>query len=162
MRGLIKAGTEFYTILILVLTVVMFCVVGTNVFSRYVLNSSLGWADELARFMFIWLSFLGAVLAYAHNEHVGLDFLVDRISSKKLQLVFRLLGDLGILIVALFLTYYGWLVATSATNVSPALYIPMKYVYLIVPISAALIVMINLHKIWQHINLLQAELSVKA
>lgn len=140
--------------LIIILTVSMFVIVGMNVFGRYVLNHSLSWADELPRFIFIWISFLGAVLAYHENEHVGLDFIVNRISSRKIQMIFRLIGDLGILLVIIILAYYGWILATSATNVSPALSIPMKIVYMIVPISAVLMGFVNIQKIIYHIKLL--------
>lgn len=146
MKGLLQKVSQIYKIVLIVLTCTMFIIVGTNVFSRYVLNSSLGWADELARFIFIWVSFLGAVLAYAHNEHIGLDFVVDRIPSQKIKGIFRVIGDLAIFFVLANLTYYGWYVANSATNVSPALYIPMKTVYMIVPISAFLMVLINIYK----------------
>lgn len=141
-----------YRWLLILLCVVMFVVVGFNVFSRYVLNSSLGWADELARFVFIWVSFLGAVVAYQKNEHVGLDFVVNRIASQKARLLLRLIGEVLVLLVLLCLVYYGRIVAMSATNVSPALYIPMWIVYIVVPLSASLMVLINLWKIKEHVK----------
>lgn len=130
----------------------MFVVVGFNVFSRYVLNSSLGWADELARFIFIWVSFLGAVVAYHKNEHVGLDFVVNRVASKKVRQVLRLIGEVLVLLVLVCLVYYGWIVAMSATNVSPALYIPMWIVYIVVPLSGLFMVLINLGKLKEHVR----------
>lgn len=157
MKRMINSLVMLYKVLLILLTVAMFIIVGTNVFSRYVLNNSLGWADELSRFIFIWLSFLGAVLAYADNEHIGLDFVIDRLKSHKLQMIFRLIGDLGILAVLVTLAYYGWYVANSATNVSPALYIPMKQVYLIVPFSAVLMIFINIYKIIEHVKELTSE-----
>lgn len=159
MKGLIKKIEGFYKIILLVLTLAMFIIVGTNVFSRYVLNNSLGWADELARFIFIWVSFLGAVLAYAHNEHIGLDFIIDKLPSEKIKLAFRLISDLGILLVLSFLAYYGWTVAIAATNVSPALYIPMKIIYMVIPVSAVLMVLINISKFIQHAAQLKNELK---
>lgn len=146
------AGERMYRWLLILLCVVMFVVVGFNVFSRYVLNSSLGWADELARFVFIWVSFLGAVVAYQKNEHVGLDFVVNRIASHKARLLLRLIGEVLVLLVLLCLVYYGRIVAMSATNVSPALYIPMWIVYIVVPLSASLMVLINLWKIKEHVK----------
>lgn len=147
-----SAGERLYRWLLIILCVVMFVVVGFNVFSRYVLNSSLGWADELARFIFIWVSFLGAVVAYQKNEHVGLDFVVNRVTSIKTRQVIRLVGELLVLLVLLCLVYYGWIVAMSATNVSPALYIPMWIVYIIVPFSGLLMVLINLGKLREHLK----------
>lgn len=149
---ILRTGGQLYRWLLIILCSIMFLVVGLNVFCRYVLNSSLGWADELARFVFIWVSFLGAVTAYQKNEHIGLDFVVARIRSEKVRLTIRLVGELLVLFVLSCLGYYGWTVAMSATNVSPALYIPMWVVYLVVPISAFLMVLINLGKVKVHIQ----------
>jgi TRAP-type C4-dicarboxylate transport system permease small subunit len=131
----------------------MFLIVGTNVFSRFVLNSSLGWADELSRFIFIWISFLGAVMAYGTDDHVGLNFLVAKIKSGRIQNIIKVVSDLLILAVLGIIAYYGYIVAVSATNVSPALYIPMTLVYSIVPVSGFLMVLINFSKIKKHIEL---------
>jgi TRAP-type C4-dicarboxylate transport system permease small subunit len=149
---ILHIGERIYRWFLILLCSVMFVVVGFNVFSRYVLNSSLGWADELARFVFIWVSFLGAVVAYQKNEHVGLDFFVNRIGSQKVRLLLRLIGEVLVLLVLGCLVYYGWIVAMSANNVSPALYIPMWIVYLVVPLTGSLMVLINLWKLKTHLR----------
>lgn len=142
-KGRMHYVADIYRWVLILFTAAMFVIVGINVFSRYVLNSSLGWADELARFVFIWISFLGAVFAYYEREHVGLDLLITRVPSQKIQALLRLIGEVGVSLVLLCLLYYGWVVAMSATNVSPALYIPMKVVYMIVPVCAAFMLIIN-------------------
>ena len=152
-KGFIRSLAGIYKWLLIFFTASMFVIVGINVFSRYVLNNSLGWADELARFVFIWISFLGAVIAYHEHEHVGLDLLINRIPSRKVQIILRLIGEIGVTLVLLCLLYYGWVVSMSATNVSPALYIPMKVVYIIVPVCAALMLIINVLHIKHHVRL---------
>lgn len=142
-----------YKYILILLTLFMFVIVGANVFSRFVLNSSLGWADELARFVFIWISFLGAVYAYTTDDHVGLNFVVAKIPSARIQNLINIISDLLILLVVGFISYYGYIVATSATNVSPALYIPMSLVYSVVPVSGFMMVIINLTKIKKHVEL---------
>jgi TRAP-type C4-dicarboxylate transport system permease small subunit len=147
MKGVLGVAEGLYRLLLTIMAIVLFCVVGASVFTRYFLNSSLGWADELSRFTFIWISFLGAAYAYAYDEHLGLDFVVDRIRPARLQLFVRLFGDISIGAVILVITIYGWTVADSATNLSPALYIPMKWVYMIVPATGAFMAVLNLAKI---------------
>ena len=144
---------SIYKFILISLTIIMFVIVGANVFSRFVLNSSLGWADELSRFIFIWISFLGAVMAYGSDDHVGLNFLIAKIKSGRIQNIINLISDLLILAVVGIITYHGYIVAVSATNVSPALYIPMTLVYSIVPVSGFLMVLINFSKIKKHIEL---------
>lgn len=144
---------KIYKIFLIGLTIVMFIIVGANVFSRFVLNNSLGWADELSRFIFIWISFLGAVMAYGSDEHVGLNFVIAKIPSAKVQNIVNIITDILIMSVLAIITYYGYIVAVSATNVSPALYIPMTLVYSVVPFSGFLMMIINLTKIKKHIQL---------
>ncbi|GAB4221867.1 MAG: TRAP transporter small permease [Spirochaetales bacterium] len=143
--GNLLAG--MYSWFVIILVVGMFIVVGLNVFSRYVLNASLGWADELARFLFIWVSLLGAVMAFASSEHVGLDILVERVPHEGMKNVLVFLSHLAVLGALIVYTVSGWEVAVSADNVSPALYIPMTAVYAIMPISGILMIAMSLQKL---------------
>ena len=75
MEGIKKAVRglmAFLTVVVIVVTTLMFVIVGLNVYMRYVVNRSLGWVDELSRFLFIWMTFLGAALAFEKGQHVGL------------------------------------------------------------------------------------------
>ena len=154
MKRLLDVAERGYRLLLTVMAIILFLVVGASVFTRYCLNSSLGWADELSRFIFIWISFLGAAYAYAYDEHLGLDFIVERIRPAKLQTLVRLFGDISIGAVLLVITIYGWTVAESATNLSPALYIPMKWIYMIVPATGAFMVVLNVVKIFGRLSAL--------
>ncbi|PTX15746.1 Tripartite ATP-independent transporter, DctQ component [Halanaerobium congolense] len=104
---------SIYKFILIILTLSMFAIVGTNVFSRFVLNNSLGWADELSRFIFIWISFLGAVMAYGSDDHVGLNFVIAKIPSAKAQNIISIISDLLIMAVLAIITYYGYIVATG-------------------------------------------------
>ncbi len=53
----------------------MALIVAVQVFCRYVLNQSLFWSEELARFLLVWLTFLGASCAYYRKVNPGVDFL---------------------------------------------------------------------------------------
>lgn len=44
-----------------------------QVFSRYILNASIGWTEEVARFVFIWLIFMGAVIATKNRQHLRVE-----------------------------------------------------------------------------------------
>ena len=66
----------------------------------------------------------------------------------------RLFGDISIGAVLLVITIYGWTVADSATNLSPALYLPMKWIYMIVPATGALMVVLNVVKIFGRLSAL--------
>ncbi|MBP2294553.1 TRAP transporter small permease [Azospirillum rugosum] len=60
---------------------VMVALVFGNVVLRYIFNSGIVAAEEIARLMFVWLVFLGATLALRRNQHLGLDFLQARLPA---------------------------------------------------------------------------------
>ncbi|MEO7547482.1 MAG: TRAP transporter small permease, partial [Ramlibacter sp.] len=68
-----------------------------NVVLRYAFNSGITVSEELSRFLFVWLTFMGAVVALMQREHLGIDALVNRLSRRG-QLVCALLGDLLMLL----------------------------------------------------------------
>ena len=62
-------------LLVLLLTLMVVMVFG-NVVLRYGFNTGLDFSEELSRFFFIWITFLGAIIAMRENAHLGLDTLV--------------------------------------------------------------------------------------
>jgi TRAP-type C4-dicarboxylate transport system permease small subunit len=103
-----------------------------------VLAGSLHWTDELARFTTIWIVMLGSVVAFERGAHVAVDVLPDSLPPP----VGRLLRGVAYLLGAVFLAVLAWqglaLSLRTMRQVSPALGLPMGYVYLAVPAGAAL------------------------
>ncbi|QPT40409.1 2,3-diketo-L-gulonate TRAP transporter small permease protein yiaM [Oligella ureolytica] len=60
--------------------VVMVIMVFTNVVMRYVFNSGLAISEELSRWAFVWLIFLGAILVLHENAHLGVDIFLQKVS----------------------------------------------------------------------------------
>ena len=134
----------------------MVVIVFSNVIARYFLNSSLAWSEEVSRFMFIWLAFLGAVLAYVKNEHLGLDILTMILPDKASRAVLVLANLLVIAAIGIIL-YGGWTMTTftfSSGWTSPALAIPYGFVYIIVPFSGLLLLLQSFLKLGDNISLL--------
>lgn len=70
---------------VVVLCLAAMCVmVFGNVVLRHFFDSGINVSEELSRFMFIWLIFLGAILAMREGGHLGMDMLVHRLSGKAL------------------------------------------------------------------------------
>lgn len=65
--------------LIAAMLAVMVMLVFGNVFMRYAFNSGFTVSEELSRWLFVWLTFLGAVVALRNNGHLGTDMLVGRL-----------------------------------------------------------------------------------
>jgi TRAP-type C4-dicarboxylate transport system permease small subunit len=60
---------------------VMVAVVGSQVALRYGFNSSLDWADEIARLSFVWSIFLAIALGIKTGSHIGIEVLVARLPA---------------------------------------------------------------------------------
>lgn len=112
----------------------------SSVFFRYVLNSSLLWGEELARYTSIWLVFLGLTCAHRRSAHPALQSLLGRIPGISTE-VARRIGELFTVVVSFLVVWFG-AEATAANfarhQVSPALQIEIAWIYLAVPIGFAL------------------------
>ncbi|HIV74023.1 MAG TPA: TRAP transporter small permease [Candidatus Pseudogracilibacillus intestinigallinarum] len=121
--------------------VIMVAIIFMQIVSRVLIQSSFPWTEELARFLMIWVTFLGAAFSFQHGAHIGISMLTDKLPNK-LNSIVQLC--IGILCTALFLVLLVKgieLVGKSGNQTSPAMSIPMNYVYLIIPISAVLLIM---------------------
>jgi tripartite ATP-independent transporter DctM subunit len=80
------------------LVVAEICILFAGVVSRYVIDSPLMWTDELANFLFLWLSMLGTVVALRRGEHMRLTTFVNSLRPQW----GRWLGTVGALVVIVF------------------------------------------------------------
>jgi TRAP-type C4-dicarboxylate transport system permease small subunit len=111
------------------------CVLGQIVF-RYFLGQPLVWSDELARYLFVWASFLGWIIAARRRSHLAIDMAATRLSPRG-QAVLKIVGALVGLAFAALLAYYGWRITARNLDVeTTTLFIPMGVVYTIVPVAA--------------------------
>lgn len=113
-----------------------------QVFSRYVMGDPSSFTDELARYLMIWLGVLGAAYVSGKNQHVAIDILPQKLSPTK-QIALKKFVYMVIILFAFFALFIGGLRLVYITYVldqsSPGLQIPLAYIYIIIPISGALI-----------------------
>jgi TRAP-type C4-dicarboxylate transport system permease small subunit len=120
-----------------------------NVILRYFFNYGLTWAEEASRYLFIWLIFLGAIVAYQENVHLGVDTLVNKLSVKGKRLLF--ICNNIILAITMGLCADGaWkMTALTSTQVSPSMQLPMSLVYVSGFICSAAMVGISLYNLYR-------------
>ena len=117
----------------------MAVIVAVQVFFRYVLNHSLFWSEELARYLLVWLTFLGASVAYRRKVHPGIDVVFARMPAST-QRIFAILVHL--LSIALFgvMIFFGVKFSYFVRlQISPALYLPKWIIFSIIPISGLIL-----------------------
>ena len=135
-----------------VLLVLMVIMVFANVVARYYLDFSLAWSEEVARFMLIWLVFLGAVLAYVEDEHLGLDMMVSKLPEKSRQLL-AVVTDIMVLYAIWLITQGGYMMTVDSWDWE-AVSVPIAFgwVYLVIPVSGGLMFFQGLLKMYYHIK----------
>lgn len=101
-----------------------------NVVLRYLFNSSIIVTEEIGRYMFVWMTFLGAIFAFAENAHIRVDFLVDKLPAAG-QKVMRLLVDLLMLLCCVLMSIGGWRqTIINMSNPAAVSEVPIGLVYL--------------------------------
>lgn len=120
--------------LISIMGIIMTMVVASQVFSRYVLNHSLFWSEELARIILIWLTFFGSTVAYYHGLHPGVDTVFRRLPGnfrQVVELISHLAGMVLFTVMVVWGAKFAWFVRLQIT---PALNLPKWFVMAVVPV----------------------------
>jgi TRAP-type transport system small permease protein len=100
-----------------------------NVVLRYVFNSGLTWSEEISRYLFVWMVFLGAIAALKDKMHLGVDIVVNAL-PKRLQKVVFLISN-AIVLYLLWLVLQGsWkMTILNMNSTGPATGMPLSYLY---------------------------------
>ena len=126
--------------LVLLLTL-MSVVVFTNVSLRYLTNFSITWAEEVARYAMIWMTLLGAGLAFRFGAHVAIGNLQEALPSH-LQRVLR--AAIAVLLLGFFvvMVWTSWhYMDRMRFQMTPATRIPFSYIYAAIPLGFVLLIM---------------------
>lgn len=114
-----ELGSALLGVLILIIT--------AHVVARFVFKNPFVWTEELAAFLFIWISFMGAVVASYEKRHVCVDFLVKKLPMT-VQDMIKILTYIAILVFMVLLIIGSFILFPKMMHVSVALRIP-KFLY---------------------------------
>ena len=119
-------GMEWALISMLGLMVVL---VFMNVVLRYGFNSGITFSEEVSRFLFVWVVFLGAVLTLRDNGHLGVHTLT-KVLPLRWKKACKLVADVATLLCCVLITYGGWqVVRLEISNIAPISGIPLGVVF---------------------------------
>ncbi len=137
-RNTLNRGIEF---LLIALMGGLTIVVLWQVIARYIMTNPSSWTEELARFMLVWVSILGAAYVSGRREHIAIDILQQRMKPERKR-KFQVFIDIIIILFAFFVFVLGGsnLVEITLHQISSAMRIPLGYVYAIIPFSGVLII----------------------
>lgn len=121
-----------------ILGITMACVVILQVIFRYVFNNSLFWSEELARYLLVWLTFLGASCAYYRKVHPSIDLLTNRLHVKA-KFTLEIAVHMISLCLFVVMIYHGTLFSYFVRmQISPAMAIPKWIIFSVIPLSGIL------------------------
>jgi TRAP-type C4-dicarboxylate transport system permease small subunit len=120
-----------------------------NVVLRYGFNSGIDISDEMSRYCFIWLTYIGAMVAMRDKGHLGVDSLVRRLSLRGKQVCFFLSESLMLACNVLFLMGTWQMHELQVSNVSPVVGISMIWVYGIGYVVSVVMSIINLSMLYK-------------
>jgi TRAP-type transport system small permease protein len=117
---------------------VMSLIIFTNVGLRYLTNESIPWAEEVARHLMIWLTFMGCGPVLRYGGHIAIENLQDNLPAAgaralRMLIVLLMLGLFG------FFMYFGWeYMDRTQYQLTPATQISFAFIYLALPLGMAL------------------------
>lgn len=112
-----------------------------TVIYRYLLLAPISWGEEMARFLFIAVSMLGAALAMKDRAHFTITILTDKFPAA-IRAWLEVVVALGTSALLAVVIAKGWgLTLLNRNQISPALGVPMSVAYLPVPLGATLMLL---------------------
>jgi TRAP-type C4-dicarboxylate transport system permease small subunit len=109
-----------------------------QLFSRFILNSPLLFTEEVSRYSYVWITFIGLSLATKTGDHIKVDFFMGLLPRAARVVIERIVNTISFLIL-LYLCYLGLrFLAFSGMNESAALKIPLNFVYVSLPLGCLL------------------------
>jgi len=103
--------------------------------------NALTWSEELSRYLLVWGTFFGATLAYKRGNHIAVTFIIDFFPTR-LRVWFNVFTYLLSLAFFVIVAQQGLnMITMQVFQVSPALQMPMRYVYWSIPLSCGIMIL---------------------
>lgn len=147
MKALAQLVGKLLELLVVVILSAMSILVFVNVVLRYGFNSSISVTEEVSRYMFVWLAFLGAVLAFSENQHVKVTMLTDKLSPTARNIL-SVVTDLAMLFCCYLIVDGSWIQFNlNLNNFAPISGLPQGITFLASTVAGVLIGLLILARI---------------
>jgi len=118
-----------------VLLVALVITTSLQVFTRYVINAPFTWTEELAKMLFIWITFLGSAIIAKRSAHISIDFVTQLLPSSPRRLVLAVGQTISVAVLLILGIKGVRLLQITGASESPALSVPWVYVYAAFPLG---------------------------
>jgi len=103
--------------------------------------TALAWSEEITCFLLVYASLVGAAVAFKRGSHIAVTFIVQRLPAGVQKILALLVHLLGISFFAVIAIYGILLMKTESQQTSPAMMVPMVWIYLIFPVLGGVIIL---------------------
>ena len=138
--------------IIAVLIGLMMLDISAAVVVRYIMRTSLSFAEELGRYLSVWIVFLGMAYCVGTGKHVSLDLLERALKGRKRKILQTVIHGLCFLFFVAMTKAGFVLCMLGGRQKSATMRIPMNYIYLCIPISGILcmvFLLIQICRLWK-------------
>lgn len=156
-QKLSTAVERILTVMVCTTFIVLISACVLQVFTRFVLNNSLSWTEELARYSFIWSNFLGAAICTQKESHATVSALTDLLPENAKHSL-KLITNLIIILIAIVLIFYGFKVAYAVRlQLSPALRVSMSLIYGAAPVCGLFVMFYSILNLLKEIRIIRGK-----
>lgn len=150
-----KLVCVFLTIFFTVMVVVIFF----QVIFRYSLERPLAWSEEVARYLFVWATFLGASVAFYEGTHINVTYFTDLPKNPRIRAAIMVLADLACMFFLVVFVWHGFAVASRIHGLgqfSPSMeWLSIGLVFLAIPIGSLFMFLNVLATTLRHVHTLR-------
>lgn len=134
----------------------MVLVIFYQVIMRYLFKNSSAWSEELGKFLFVWLTWVGISIGARRGEHIKIEMLTDRLSHVPAQLL-NILSEVVVFIICAVTAYYSIYLVISQNHIRFAgIRISMSWGYLAVAVGCILMMMRNIISILDSVKAIKS------
>jgi TRAP-type C4-dicarboxylate transport system permease small subunit len=124
-------------VIIVLMLGAMVIITGAQIVCR-LFFTSLAWSEEATRYLLIWSTFFGAGCVYKHSGHISITIVQGLLPEKAGRILQLLVHALCMVLFALIVKYGIIYFGKQGSQLSPALRLPMRYVYTCIPIGCGI------------------------
>lgn len=115
-KNILKVLDRIEETVLIAMFAAMVGIIFFQVIMRYVFNNSLSWSEELGKFLFVWISWLGISIGHKRKEHIKITLVVDKLPHK-LKMICEAISELILIVICGITMYYGVIMIAIQKNI---------------------------------------------
>ncbi len=152
MQKIVDIVTKYLSWFLMALMALIVLDVTWQIFTRFVMQNSSSWTEEMARFLLIWIGLLGGSYALHTRMHLGIDILTYKLVGKKKQVVEVIIYSFVALFALIIMVIGGFKLVNMTfqlKQISASMGIKMGYIYIVIPLSGMLMIFYSIAFIFE-------------